>query len=360
MKCRLANMADRDALFALEQQAFTHDRIDRRRWRYLLTEAHGQVWIVEEQGDLLAAAVLLLKKGTALARLYSLAVSPLARGRGLARQLLSQLESAALAEGAVAIRLEVHQQNQAAISLYESCGYRTIAPLLAYYQDGGNGLRMEKRLRGTLPAGSLKVPFYAQQTSFTCGPACLLMAFSALKKRYKPTINDELSLWRHATTIYMTSGHGGCSGEGLALAAASQGLEVTLCVSDTLVPFLDGVRQAEKKRIMSIVHQDFVQQMRARQLPRICQRLELDALERHLVAGGLALVLISSYRMHNQKAPHWVLVVACDQRFVYFHDPDLADNSSELDNIAIPVPLASFLKMSRLGRRQYSAALFLQ
>ncbi|EKE70952.1 GNAT family N-acetyltransferase/peptidase C39 family protein [Gallaecimonas xiamenensis] len=360
MKLRLATLADLDDLHDLEQKAFTHDRLDRRRWRHLLKEAHGQVWVAEDKTKLLGAAVLLLKKGTALARLYSLAVDPAARGRGLAKALMEKIEAAALGEGSVAIRLEVQQGNVPAIGLYERFGFKAIAPLFAYYEDGGDGLRMEKRLKGKLPRGSLKVPFYAQQTSFTCGPACLLMAMSALKKKHKPSISEELNLWRASTTIYMTSGHGGCSGEGLALAAHDQGLEVGLCVSDREVPFVEGVRNSEKKRIIAVVHEDFSKRLKKASIQRIHQRLELDGLKRHLECGGLALVLISTYQMHNEKAPHWVLVVAMDQRFVYLHDPDLDDGQSATDNIAMPVPLDSFGRMARLGRRQYSAALLLR
>ncbi|WKE66925.1 peptidase C39 family protein [Gallaecimonas kandeliae] len=360
MKLRLATLRDLEDLHDLELKAFTHDRLDRRRWRHLLKEAHGQVWVAEEKTKLLGAAVLLLKKGTALARLYSLAVDPKARGRGIAKALMDKLEEAALAEGMVAIRLEVQQGNEAAIGLYGRCGFKVIAPLLAYYEDGGDGLRMEKRLKGKLPRGSLKVPYYAQQTSFTCGPACLLMALSALKKKHRPSISNELNLWRESTTIYMTSGHGGCSGEGLALAAKAHGLEVSLCVSDREVPFVEGVRNLEKKRIISVVHEDFSKRLKKAGVARIIQRLELDALKRHLDGGGLALVLISTYLMHNEKAPHWVLVVAMDKRFVYLHDPDLDQGQSVTDNIAMPVPLAMFQRMSRQGRRQYSAALLLR
>ncbi|ROQ24971.1 GNAT family N-acetyltransferase/peptidase C39 family protein [Gallaecimonas pentaromativorans] len=360
MKARLATIADLDDLHALENKAFTHDRLDRRRWRHLLKDAHGQVWVAEDKTKLLGAAVLLLKKGTALARLYSLAVDPAARGRGIAKLLMEKIEAAAITEGSVAIRLEVQGDNVAAIGLYERFGFKTIAPLLAYYEDGSDGLRMEKRIKGKLPKGSLKVPFYPQQTRFTCGPSCLLMALSALKKKHKPRISDELNLWRESTTIYMTSGHGGCSGEGLALAAAAQGLEVGLCVSDREVPFIEGVRNPEKKRIITVVHEDFSKRLKKAGIQRIYQRLELDALARHLDGGGLALVLISTYLMHNEKAPHWVLVVAMDQRFVYLHDPDLEDVESVTDNIAMPVPLEAFLRMARLGRRQYSAALLLR
>ena len=38
-------------------------------------------------------------------------------------------------------RLEVRQDNAAAVGLYEAAGYARLAPLPAYYEDGGDGWR---------------------------------------------------------------------------------------------------------------------------------------------------------------------------------------------------------------------------
>ncbi len=356
MALRRATLDDIASLYDLETRCFDSDRIEKRQWRHLIKDAHGDVWLISEGGRLLASAVLLFKTGTSLARLYSLAVAPEARGKGLAQKLLAKLESRCLAEGVATLRLEVANHNQGAIGLYHKAGFKALKALEAYYQDGSDGLRMEKHLKGKLPKGSLKVPYYPQQTEFSCGPACLLMALSALKKRHQPTLSDELAIWREATTIFMTSGHGGCSGEGLALAANRRGLEASLCVSDQEVPFIDGVRQDTKKQVLTLVHQDFASALSQARIPVIHQRLELDGLARHLASGGLALVLISSYQFSRLKAPHWVLVVAMDSRFVYLHDPDqdVGQPLSEVTNV--PVPRAAFATMARFGKRQYGAA----
>ena len=54
---------------------------------------------------------------------------------------------------------------------------------------------------------------------------CSLFAneFSYLDKTFEPTRIQEMQLWREATTIFMAAGHGGCSGQGLALAATRRG-----------------------------------------------------------------------------------------------------------------------------------------
>jgi DNA-binding MarR family transcriptional regulator/GNAT superfamily N-acetyltransferase len=58
-------------------------------------------------------------------------VSPAARGLGLGRRLLGELEARAIAHGATTVRLETNQALAEAISLYRSSGYREVAPFNA-------------------------------------------------------------------------------------------------------------------------------------------------------------------------------------------------------------------------------------
>ncbi|WP_213271364.1 N-acetyltransferase [Hyphomonas sp.] len=143
---RPATAADIDALVALEASFPAEDRFDRRTWRRLLT-GHASVLVCEPpKGGLLAAAVMLYRKGAALARLYSITVAPEARGQGLARTLMAACEADAAGRHARAVRLEVRSTNSSAIRLYEAGGYRVIATLESYYPDGEAALRMEKSL----------------------------------------------------------------------------------------------------------------------------------------------------------------------------------------------------------------------
>ena len=50
------------------------------------------------------------------------------RGRGVARQLLTELEHVARGRGMRAVRLDTHEALTEAIRLYQACGYREIAP----------------------------------------------------------------------------------------------------------------------------------------------------------------------------------------------------------------------------------------
>jgi hypothetical protein len=70
------------------------------------------------------------------------------------------------------------------------------------------------------------------------------------------------------------------------------------------------------------------------------------------------IVLISYYRFDREKRPHWVTVTACDERFVYVHDPyvDTATLKCAADCTNVPIPRAEFGRMSRYGKARLKAA----
>lgn len=252
---RLATLDDVTSLVELEHQCFNYDQLTKRSFRYFITKAQAQLWVIGN--PVVAYGLVLFHRGTSLARIYSLAVSPNARGKGYARKMMEALEAASVEQGAMFIRLEVADDNTSAIALYESLKYQPIRRLPQYYEDGHDGIRMEKRLLRTLHKPS-HVPHYAQTTDFTCGPAALLMAMKFLNPEQPMTHIEELNVWREATTIFMTRGHGGTSPLGLALAAKHRGYHAELWLSSQQAPFLASVRSNSKKQIIELIHQDFL------------------------------------------------------------------------------------------------------
>lgn len=146
VEVRLARAADARALFELEHRCFSSDRLSLRQYRHHIRNPRARVLVTEQAGTLRAGAVLFLRRGSSRARLYSIMVDPDARGQGLARRLLASLEVLALAQGASELRLEVRQDNPAAIRLYEELGYGRIGQRAGYYQDGGDAWRFAKAL----------------------------------------------------------------------------------------------------------------------------------------------------------------------------------------------------------------------
>lgn len=142
-RLRAARAADLPALLALEQ-TFPGDRMSARQFRHHLASPRARWVVCAEGGRLLGYALVLLRRDTPRARLYSIAVAPEARGCGLGRRLLAAAERAAAAAGATGMSLEVRQDNRRANALYEAAGYRRTAALPAYYEDGAPGWRYLK------------------------------------------------------------------------------------------------------------------------------------------------------------------------------------------------------------------------
>lgn len=143
---RVATLLDMPELLALEQHCFTTDRLSRRSFQWMISRAHGELLVAENAGQLLGYALVLFRRGTSLARLYSIAIAEPARGMGLGRQLLSRVEASAVAQGCNRLRLEVRTDNPGALSLYERSGYRRFAFIDAYYEDQTAAIRLEKTL----------------------------------------------------------------------------------------------------------------------------------------------------------------------------------------------------------------------
>lgn len=137
------------ALFDLEHQVFTTDRLSQKSLRNFLTSPNARLLVAERDGIFAGYALILFRPNSAVARLYSIAVVPTSAGRGIGRALLAAAEDAACARGCRTIRLEVEAHNTGAVRIYEKTGYRFRGRASGYYDNGGDALRFEKPLGGT-------------------------------------------------------------------------------------------------------------------------------------------------------------------------------------------------------------------
>lgn len=356
---RHAQKTDLTALLEIEDRCFTSDKLSRRSFSHFIKPGSHELWLLTQNDQVLGYALILYRAGTNLARLYSIALQPQAQGKGYAQQLLSFVQDIVASKFCVYMRLEVNISNQSAIKLYEKNGYRKISQIAHYYEDGSDALRMEKRLHSSASTSSKPKPYYQQTTEFTCGPASLMMAIKTLQPDYALTRHEELQIWREATTIFMTSGHGGCSPHGLALSAWRRGLKVTLYLNRSDVPFIDGVRDAEKKAVIELVHQEFLTQMKATDIQLNIQELGTEELNAILQTESPILALISTWRLNRSKAPHWIYVAASDEEFVYINDPEQIESPhlTQTDFEQIPISKKAFAEMARFGQKKLRALL---
>ncbi|ANT50763.1 peptidase C39 family protein [Mesorhizobium amorphae] len=357
---RKARASDVDDLAAIEKAVFASDRISRRSFRQLIERETAEMLVAESDSRIAGYAVVLFRKGSGVARLYSIAIGPFFGGIGIGRQLLAAAEEAAFEHDRMLLRLEVREDNLRAIRVYEQGGYRKIGREPGYYEDGATALRYEKTLRGEIPVAT-KVPFYQQTCEFTCGPCCLMMAMANFDAAFVPDPVMEIRLWREATTVFMMSGPGGCEPFGLAVSGYESGLAAEIYVSFYGALFLQSVRSEDKRRVMELAQVDFRRRAEQYGIPVNYRPFALDDVRSAIAEGKLVLVLISGFLMFGKKVPHWVLAIGDDGDHILIHDPWVEDERQEtiLDAANIPVPYGIFMNMAQFGRDGLRAAITL-
>ena len=359
VRLRRACAKDIGELNRLEQSAFAGDRISARSWRGLVASASATVTVAATPKGIAGASVLLHNKRTSVARLYSIAVDPAVRGQGVARLLLETAIERSRLAGSSVLRLETRVDNKAAQALFGRCGFNRFERKAAYYADGADALRFQKSLFGVGKAPrslALCVPYYAQTLDFTCGPCALLMAMAALDHSIVIDRAAEIRVWREATTVFMAAGHGGCGPFGLALAAVRRGFDATVYAPSGTSLFTSSVRDPRKKAVIELVEADFRAEIATSRTVLVESPVSPERVADHLRRGGVPIVLISLWRLHGEKGPHWVVVTGFDGAVFRILDP-IAPPAAGDPGISVSVD--EFRRITRYGRRRQTAAVIL-
>jgi hypothetical protein len=203
------------------------------------------------------------------------------------------------------------------------------------------------------------VPFYAQTLPFTCGAACLLMLFKRTGQYLDSTAaqNAELELYQEATSIYMTSGHGGCGPRGIALAAHRRGLRPSIHVSHSGPLFIDSVRTAHKKAVLQRVYSRYDELCQQASIPISIAPVQFSDLELAISRGAGVMALISCWHLDGSKGPHWVVVTKITNDSVSFHDPYVNENEDPSIRQNYTVSRKIFAKMFCYGKNRLKAAI---
>ena len=375
---RLAQLDDVSALIRIENQCFQTDRLSKRRFKHWIQADNGICLVASVGDNVCAYGLVILRNSTRSARLYSLALESDYRGQGIAQALLIELERLAVSQQRLFMRLEVAETNVAAIKMYQHLGYKQFGVYQKYYADGTNALRFQKPIKQSLAVQKLPAyPWYQQSTEFTCGPAALMMAMQNLNPSSVMSAPKEIDIWRQATTVFMTSGHGGCHPVGLALAAKSLGFDAEVYVSQSGDLFVEGVRSEHKKSIMQLVEKQFFERANEKGVSVHFHDASINAIEKELAQGHAVICLISTYQFDGKKAPHWVAITHIDDTFLYFHDPDASVDgvvqaqllakteeqlfqSSEIDYQHVPILKEDFTKFSVFGKSKLRTCLVIK
>jgi len=104
-------------------------------------------FVAEFEGKI-AGFILAEIKSKDKAHIITLDIHPDFRRQGLGTHMLQIVEKEMIGRKAKSVFLEVDIENEAAIKLYEKCGYAKMKMLKNYYRRRKDAFLMEKELRG--------------------------------------------------------------------------------------------------------------------------------------------------------------------------------------------------------------------
>ncbi|MDD3150372.1 MAG: GNAT family N-acetyltransferase [Candidatus Gastranaerophilales bacterium] len=138
--------SDVDQLSAIETQLFEYDILSKSNFKYLITKANAQMLVFVENKKIIGYAVLLFRKNSQKARLYSIAVLSNYQGKNVGTMLLEELENYAVKKAVKEIYLEVRIDDKKAKSFYAKLNYEIFGKYKNYYNNSIDAFRMKKTL----------------------------------------------------------------------------------------------------------------------------------------------------------------------------------------------------------------------
>lgn len=144
MEIQPASLRDLSALRRLEHVCFEKDAWPLLDLMAVLTWPDVIKLKAVENGEMIGFAACDPRPSEDAGWIATIGVDPRYQRRGIGRALLRACEAKTKMPS---MKLTVRISNEAAISLYEKEGYRSVDIWKRYYNDGEDGLVMEKRLR---------------------------------------------------------------------------------------------------------------------------------------------------------------------------------------------------------------------
>jgi ribosomal-protein-alanine N-acetyltransferase len=138
---------DAEAMYALDVQCFEPVfQFSRRAMRYFAEARRALTVLAEADGELVGFCIAEVETDEAAGYVVTLDIAPAWRRRGLARQLMAEVETKAQAAGAKSMALHVFKGNVGAMRFYEENGYGRVGLVEGFYGRGMDALVYRKRL----------------------------------------------------------------------------------------------------------------------------------------------------------------------------------------------------------------------
>lgn len=142
-----ASITNLSALLEIEENSFTSDRVSFRQMRYILGQAKAFSLMAKTESKIVGYCTCFTPRLPRAARLYSLAVLPAYRNKGIAAKLLKKVRQKLISLNYTSCNLEVRKKDIQTQALYSKYGFKEIQLLPGYYEDGADGIRMKCRFK---------------------------------------------------------------------------------------------------------------------------------------------------------------------------------------------------------------------
>lgn len=136
-----------DELYSIEKKCFDEEAFSKEQISYLLRDYNSLSYIAYINDKIAGFIIGLIEieRNQFFGHIITIEVMTQYRRKGVAQRLLREIETGIKNQGINECRLEVREDNIAAIKLYEKIGYKKIAKLENYYQTA-HGIYLRKRL----------------------------------------------------------------------------------------------------------------------------------------------------------------------------------------------------------------------
>jgi ribosomal-protein-alanine acetyltransferase len=133
--------------YEIEKQCFGQEAFTKQQLTYLLTayNAIGLAARVNSEIAGFAIARVDIGRNTSFGHILTVDIAPAYRRQGIAQKLLQEIETIFREKGIRECRLEVREDNVAALNLYQKLGYKKVGKLEKYYGEA-HGLYLQKTL----------------------------------------------------------------------------------------------------------------------------------------------------------------------------------------------------------------------
>jgi ribosomal-protein-alanine acetyltransferase len=147
VKIETATIKLLDQLYQIEEQCFDQEAFTKRQIAYLLTDYNTIALVAKVESNIAGfiIAQVEVEENTEFGHIVTINVAPHCRRQKIATKLIHEIENLLKQKGITECRLEVREDNNPAIKLYQTLAYQTIGKIQNYYGKK-HGLYLKKAL----------------------------------------------------------------------------------------------------------------------------------------------------------------------------------------------------------------------